>query len=73
MLYEVITIQPGSGLGKTVQALPPLPEVQSKPLSDTLLEIVPDNIFEALTQNEAMLSVIFFSLLAGIYIRNNFV
>jgi len=67
-LILVNLIQPGSGLGKTVQALPPLPEVQSKPLSDTLLEIVPDNIFEALTQNEAMLSVIFFSLLAGIYI-----
>ena len=41
---------------------------ESKPLAETLLDIVPENIFQALTLNEAMLSVIFFALLAGIFI-----
>ena len=48
--------------------------IAEKSLSDTLIEIVPTNIFEALTVNEAMLSIIFFAVLSGIYItklKNN--
>lgn len=42
--------------------------VADKSLGDTLIEVVPTNIFEALTVNEAMLSIIFFAILTGIYI-----
>jgi proton glutamate symport protein len=40
-----------------------------KSLYDTLIEIVPDNIFVALTTNN-MLAIIFFSLLFGVFINS---
>ena len=42
--------------------------IAEKSLGDTLIEVIPTNIFEALTVNEAMLSIIFFAVLTGIYI-----
>ena len=41
---------------------------QTKPISETLLEIIPKNIFESLTKGD-MLPIIFFSLLFGWFIN----
>ena len=35
---------------------------------DTLIQIIPDNIFSSMTQNSALLSVIFFALIFGFFI-----
>jgi Na+/H+-dicarboxylate symporter len=43
-------------------------EIVPKPLSETLINIIPENIFKALT-NADMLAVIFFSILLGIFIN----
>ncbi len=42
--------------------------IVEKSLGNTLIEVIPTNIFDALTVNEAMLSIIFFAVLTGIYI-----
>ncbi len=67
-LFLVNLIQPGTGhsnlLEKDVESL----DIISKPLSETIIDIVPENIFDALTSNDAMLSVIFFALLCGVFI-----
>lgn len=67
-LILVNIIQPGKGLESILESLPPLPEINQKPFSDTLIEIIPTNLFEILSANEAMLSIIFFALLAGVFI-----
>ena len=67
-LIMVNFIKPGIGLANSLSSLPALPEIPDKSFTETLLEIIPENLFQALTLNEAMLSVIFFALLAGIFI-----
>lgn len=67
-LILVNLIQPGRGMQDLLSSLPAIPEISEKPFSETLIEIIPENIFSALTLNEAMLSIIFFALLAGIFI-----
>ncbi len=68
-LILVNTIKPGKGLEGIMNTTAQLPDVTSKSLLDTIIEIIPNNLFEALTMNDAMLSVIFFAILAGIYIN----
>ncbi|MBN1952757.1 MAG: dicarboxylate/amino acid:cation symporter [Bacteroidales bacterium] len=67
-LFLVNLIQPGLALEGKVGSLPTMPDLPGKKLDDTLIEIVPENFFHSLTLNEAMLSVIFFALLTGIFI-----
>lgn len=67
-LVLVNVIQPGHGLSDILNSLPPMPGIKEKPFSDTLIEIVPTNLFETFSVNDAMLSVIFFALLAGVFI-----
>ena len=61
-------IQPGRGMGNVLNTLPEMPEIEQKSLSDVLIGIIPDNLFGAFSENNAMLSVIFFAMLAGIFI-----
>ena len=42
--------------------------VGNESLGETLIRIIPDNIFSALSNNEQMLSVIFFAMLFGFFI-----
>jgi len=60
-LILVNLIQPGAGMEP-----PALQDssIEVKPLGQTLLEIVPRNVFQALMQDD-MLSIIFFAFLAG--------
>ncbi len=67
-LILVNLIKPGKGIEGILSSINGIPNIVSKPFSETLVEIIPTNLFEALTVNEAMLSVIFFAILAGIYI-----
>ncbi|MFO8055139.1 MAG: dicarboxylate/amino acid:cation symporter [Bacteroidales bacterium] len=65
-LFMVNLIKPGIGANlDLVQEIEDLPEYKS--LGNTLLEIVPENLFEALT-NSDMLSIIFFAILFGFFI-----
>ncbi len=66
-LILVNIIKPGAGFEITVaQDISKLGIVQ-KPLKETLINIVPNNIFRAFT-SENMLSIIFFSILFGFFI-----
>ncbi len=66
-LILVNLIKPGTGADLNFsQAVSGLVEKQ-RSLGQTLIEIVPDNIFTAFTQNQ-MLSVIFFAVLFGFFI-----
>ncbi|MBN2763386.1 MAG: dicarboxylate/amino acid:cation symporter [Bacteroidales bacterium] len=67
-LILVNLIQPGKDMGGVLASLPEMPALEQKAFSDILIEIVPTNLFQAFSANEAMLSVIFFALLAGIFI-----
>ncbi len=67
-LILVNLIKPGRGIEGILSSVNGIPNIVPKPFSETLVEIIPTNLFEALTVNEAMLSVIFFAILAGIYI-----
>lgn len=59
--------QPGKGMDvSSVELVEEIPASQQS-LRDILIEIVPDNIFKALVDNY-LLSIIFFSILAGIFI-----
>ncbi len=65
-LLLVNLIKPGVGADlNLVQEVEGLPEY--KGLGQTLLEIVPENIFDALTRSD-MLSIIFFAILFGFFI-----
>jgi Na+/H+-dicarboxylate symporter len=66
-LFLVNTFKPGIGVSL---ALPENTNLLSQPKSlvDTILEIVPENIFKALAQAD-MLALIFFSILFGIFIN----
>jgi Na+/H+-dicarboxylate symporter len=66
-LIMVNLLQPGVGadlgFSKEVEGL----AAASGNFGDTLINIIPENIFKAFTDNNAMLSVIFFAILAGIF------
>jgi len=66
-LLLVNTIKPGAGIDKTYASNIDLPEQSSHSLSDTLLNIIPENIFSAFVENQ-MLSIIFFAILFGFFI-----
>jgi len=59
--------KPGVGADLNLESAIDL-KVTPDTLSDTLIRIVPDNIFSAFSQNTQMLSVIFFALLFGFFI-----
>jgi len=65
-LFFVNIIRPGvgidMGLGQTVDGL-----VEGRSFKDTLMNIIPENIFEAFSTGQ-MLSIIFFSVLFGFFI-----
>lgn len=66
-LFLVNTFQPGVGadlnFSKRVEGL-----AESHSFGDTILRIVPDNLFVAFSDNGRMLSVIFFAMLFGYFI-----
>ena len=66
-LFFVDVFQPGAGAEINVMQGISGISVQQKDLKDILIEIVPDNIFKSLVNND-LLSVIFVSLLVGIFI-----
>ncbi|MFW6224682.1 MAG: dicarboxylate/amino acid:cation symporter, partial [Bacteroidota bacterium] len=63
----VNVIKPGTNMDINIDQTLDTLDVQQKNLSETLIEIVPDNIFAALTNND-LLSVIFFAIVMGIFI-----
>ena len=66
-LFLVNIIQPGSGADLNfTQKVEELPG--SETLGQTLIHIIPDNIFSVFSDNTKMLSVIFFSILFGFFI-----
>jgi proton glutamate symport protein len=67
-LFLVNLIKPGKGMGSVLGSLPEMPEISQKSFSEILVEIVPTNLFQTFSVNDAMLSIIFFALLAGIFI-----
>jgi len=66
-LIFVNAFKPGAGIDKSYAANIDLPEQSSHSLADTLLNIIPENIFVAFMENQ-MLSIIFFALLFGFFI-----
>lgn len=66
-LFFVNVFQPGAGAD--IKGITEISDMsfQQKDLKDILVEIVPDNIFKSLVNND-LLSVIFVSLLVGIFI-----
>ena len=68
-LFMVNLIQPGTGadlgLVQEVEGL----SVATESFGDTLVNIIPENIFEAFANNQ-MLSIIFFALLVGFFITS---
>ena len=66
-LFLVNIIQPGSGADLNfTQKVEELPG--SETLGQTLIHVIPDNIFSVFSDNTKMLSVIFFSILFGFFI-----
>ena len=66
-LFLVNIIQPGSGADLNfTQKVEELPG--SETLGQTLIHIIPDNIFSVFSDNTKMLSVIFFAILFGFFI-----
>jgi Na+/H+-dicarboxylate symporter len=66
-LFLVNIIKPGKSIDPDTFRLKETFSVDKHSLGDTLIEIVPENIFEAIT-NQDMLSIIFFSILFGFFI-----
>jgi proton glutamate symport protein len=66
-LILVNIIKPGAGFEITVAEDISEYGIVQKPLKDTLINIIPNNIFKAFT-SENMLSIIFFSILFGFFI-----
>ncbi|MCK4345663.1 MAG: dicarboxylate/amino acid:cation symporter [Bacteroidales bacterium] len=66
-LFLVNIIQPGSGADLNfTQKVEELPG--SETLGQTLIHVIPDNIFSVFSDNTKMLSVIFFAILFGFFI-----
>lgn len=66
-LLLVNLIKPGVGMDISSISLDETISIERPALSDIFIQIVPENIFEALATND-FLAVIFFAILAGIYI-----
>lgn len=66
-LLLVNLIKPGVGMDISSISLNETISIERPELSDIFIQIVPENIFEALATND-FLAVIFFAILAGIYI-----
>ena len=66
-LFFVNLIRPGEGIDKSFIHDADIPAVGQHSFSDTLLNIIPENIFVAITENH-MLSIIFFAVLFGFFI-----
>ncbi len=66
-LFFVNLIRPGEGIDKSFIHSSDIPVVGQHSFSDTLLNIIPENIFVAFTENK-MLSIIFFAILFGFFI-----
>ncbi|MCD4771844.1 MAG: dicarboxylate/amino acid:cation symporter [Bacteroidales bacterium] len=66
-LFLVNIIKPGIGADLSLKQAVDL-EVTSNTISQTLINIIPDNIFSAFSHNTQMLSVIFFAFLFGFFI-----
>ncbi|NPA69055.1 MAG: dicarboxylate/amino acid:cation symporter [Chlorobi bacterium] len=66
-LFFVNIIKPGNGINKNLIKTSDIPRIEHHSFSDTFLNIIPENIFEAFTQNR-MLSIIFFAVLFGFFI-----
>ena len=66
-LLLVNIVEPGVGMDISSIAINEGIEIERQSMSDMLIQIVPQNIFKAMANNE-FLSVIFFALLVGIFI-----
>lgn len=66
-LFFVNIIKPGENIDKSFINTANIPSVAHHSFSDTLINIIPENIFVAITQNQ-MLSIIFFAILFGFFI-----
>lgn len=66
-LFFVNLIQPGVGVDIGLSAAADTISIKKAPFSETLMNIVPTNIFEAFSKGQ-MLSIIFFSILFGYFI-----
>ena len=66
-LIFVNLIKPGEGIDKGFVDASDIPKVTKHSFSDTLINIIPENIFTAIVENQ-MLSIIFFAILFGFFI-----
>ncbi len=66
-LFFVNIIKPGIGIDSNLTGNIDNVDLVKTPFSETLINIIPENIFEAFA-NQQMLSVIFFALLFGFFI-----
>ncbi len=66
-LFLVNLVKPGVGADLNLSADAQLDLVDHS-FKDTLIHIIPDNIFSSMTQNGELLSVIFFALIFGFFI-----
>lgn len=66
-LLLVNIVEPGVGMDISSIAINENIEIERQSMSDMLIQIVPQNIFKAMANNE-FLSVIFFALIVGIFI-----
>lgn len=67
-LVLVNIFKPGAGKSDLIKSLPAAKAPESKHISETLLDIVPVNIFEAFSNNGKMISIILFAILFGFFI-----
>lgn len=66
-LILVNTFKPGIGASGLISSTLKNPNIEVKPLRETLIEIIPTNIFEALSGGQ-MLSIILFAIMFGYFI-----
>lgn len=66
-LFLVNFFKPGVGTSINLENIESK-DVIPKPITDTLINIIPENIFQALTSGD-MLAIIFFSILLGVFIN----
>jgi proton glutamate symport protein len=66
-LFFVNIIKPGVGIDKSYGNYIDVPEKETISISDTVYNIIPENIFKSVLENQ-MLSIIFFSILFGFFI-----
>ena len=66
-LFLVNLIQPGEGVTLNLKGTVNTEMLTQRSVSDIFMEIIPTNIFEALTEDK-VLSIVFFALLFGFYI-----